>query len=42
MDLNATYTFNAPADRVWAVLLDTAIVGSCLPGSRGLRPLGDD
>jgi carbon monoxide dehydrogenase subunit G len=42
MDLNASYTFDAPAERVWAVLLDTSIVGHCLPGSRGLRPLGDD
>lgn len=42
MDLNATYLFNAPAQQVWDLLMDTEAVGSCLPGCRGLRPLGED
>jgi len=42
MDLKATYVFNAPAQQVWDLLMDTEAVGGCLPGCRGLRPLGDD
>ena len=42
MDLNATYLFNAPVSQVWELLMDTEAVGSCLPGCRGLRPLGED
>ena len=42
MDLTATYDFNAPVQQVWDLLMDTAAVGSCLPGCRGLQPIGDD
>ena len=42
MELSATYTFKAPATRVWAVLMDTEAIAGCLPRCRGLRPLGDD
>jgi uncharacterized protein len=42
MDLTATYTFNAPLERVWALLMDTTAIGDCLPGARGLQPLGGD
>jgi carbon monoxide dehydrogenase subunit G len=42
MDLAGTYTFNAPVAHVWTVLMDTEVVASCIPGCRGLRPLGDD
>ncbi|HXW06427.1 MAG TPA: carbon monoxide dehydrogenase subunit G [Vicinamibacterales bacterium] len=42
MNLSATYTFDAPCERVWALLMNTTAVGDCLPGSRGLRPIGDD
>jgi carbon monoxide dehydrogenase subunit G len=42
MNLSATYLFDAPVERVWDLLMDTATVGGCLPGSRGLRPLGGD
>jgi uncharacterized protein len=42
MDLNATYQFNAPVQKVWDLLMDTSAVGSCLPGCRGLQPIGDD
>lgn len=42
MQLNATYTFNAPIDRVWDLLMDARAVGDCLPGCKGLRPAGPD
>jgi carbon monoxide dehydrogenase subunit G len=42
MDLTASYTFNAPAGRVWDLLMDTGAIGDCLPGARGLQPLGGD
>lgn len=42
MDLTATYSFPAPPERVWNLLMDTAAVGNCLPGCRGLEPAGDD
>lgn len=42
MHLSATYVFNAPAETVWALLMDTDRVASCLPGCKGLRPIGDD
>lgn len=42
MELTATYEFNAPAQQVWDLLMNTDAVGSCLPGSRGLHAVGDD
>jgi carbon monoxide dehydrogenase subunit G len=42
MELNATYEIHAPIDRAWALLMDTDAIGSCLPGCRGLKPVGPD
>ena len=42
MHLSATYVFNAPVDAVWALLMDTDRVAGCLPGCKGLRPIGED
>jgi carbon monoxide dehydrogenase subunit G len=42
MHLSATYVFNAPAESVWALLMDTERVAACLPGCKGLRPIGED
>lgn len=42
MQLTATYSFNAPQQRVWDALMDTNAIAACLPGCRGFRPLGDD
>ena len=42
MHLAATYTFDAPADALWAVLMDPSRIAACLPGCKGLTPLGDD
>ena len=42
MELNATYSFDAPVEQVWNLLMDPEAVGRCLPGSRGLREIGPD
>ena len=42
MNIDATYTFNAPLERVWDLLMNLDAIASCLPGCRGFRPLGDD
>jgi uncharacterized protein len=42
VELTSSYVFNAPVEKVWNLLMDTAAVGTCLPGCRGLQPSGDD
>lgn len=42
MELNATYSFDAPAEQVWNLLMNPDAVGRCLPGSKGLREVGPD
>jgi uncharacterized protein len=42
MEIAASYTFNAPPERVWALLMDTASLSSCIPGCERLEPSGDD
>ncbi len=42
MDIHGTYTFDAPVDAVWALLMDTTVIAGCVPGCRELRPIGDD
>lgn len=42
MNLTATYSFDAPVERVWDLLMDTTAIGACLPGARGLKPIGVD
>ena len=42
MDLAGSYTFNAPPDRVWSLLMDPAVIASCIPGCETLEPIGDD
>lgn len=42
MQLKNVYEFGAPVERVWAVLMDTTAIASCLPGCRELRHLGED
>ena len=32
MDISGSYTFNAPPERVWALLMDPAALSSCIPG----------
>ena len=42
MDINGTYTFDAPPSRVWDLLMDPAIISSCIPGCDRFEPDGDD
>ena len=42
MDISGSYTFNAPPDRVWALLMDPAILSSCIPGCDRFEPDGED
>jgi carbon monoxide dehydrogenase subunit G len=42
MDLASTYTFNAPQQAVWDLLMDTTAIAGCVPGCRELRPIGED
>ena len=42
MDIHATYTFDAPVQTVWDLLMDTERVAACIPGCDRLEPLGDN
>ena len=42
MDISGSYTFNAPPDRVWALLMDPAVISSCIPGCDTFEPTGPD
>jgi uncharacterized protein len=42
MDISGTYTFEAPPARVWDVLMDPAVIASCIPGCESLEPDGED
>ena len=42
MEISGSYTFNAPPERVWALLMDTAVLSSCIPGCDTFQPDGAD
>ena len=42
MNLSGSYTFNAPNDRVWALLMDPGVLSSCIPGCERFEPDGED
>jgi uncharacterized protein len=42
MDISGSYTFDAPPDRVWALLMDPAVLSSCIPGCEGFQPEGEN
>lgn len=42
MTLEGTYTFPVRRQRVWALLMDTTAIASCVPGCEALEPLGGD
>jgi uncharacterized protein len=42
MEIRGTYTFHAPRERVWALLMDTTAIAGCIPGCDALEPLGGD
>ena len=41
MDIAGSYTFNAPPDRVWALLMDPAVLSSCIPGCEKFEADGE-
>ena len=42
MDITGTYTFAAPPDKVWTLMMDPAAIASCIPGCDRLEPDGVD
>ena len=42
MDIAGSYTFDAPPDRVWALLMDPAVISACIPGCDSFEPTGHD
>jgi carbon monoxide dehydrogenase subunit G len=40
--VEGSYTFDAPRDRVWTVLLDPESLKSCVPGCESLTPSGEN
>ena len=42
MDITGSFTFDAPPDRVWALLMDPAVLASCIPGCDRFEPDGPD
>jgi hypothetical protein len=42
MEISASYTFDAPPDRVWVLLMDPAVLASCVPGCEKFEPAGED
>ena len=42
MNITGTYTFAAPPQAVWDLLLDTEAVAACLPGCDSLEPIGEN
>ena len=42
MDIFSSYSFNAPPNRVWDVLMDPDAISSCIPGCDRFEPDGED
>lgn len=42
MEITGSYTFNAPPDRVWSLLMDPQVISSCIPGCDRFEPEGED
>ena len=42
MEVTGSYTFNAPATRVWEAFMDPSVLAKCLPGVDSLRAVGTD
>jgi uncharacterized protein len=42
MDISGSYTFDAPPNRVWALLMDPAVISSCIPGCDRFEPTGEN
>ena len=42
MKVEGSYTYDAPRDRVWSVLLDPASLQGCIPGCETMTTTGED
>lgn len=42
MQITGSYVFEAPAPRVWDLLMNTDAIAACVPGCQELTPIGDD
>ena len=42
MKLSGAYRFDVPRERLWQTLMNTSVVGSCIPGVSAFTPLGGD
>jgi carbon monoxide dehydrogenase subunit G len=42
MQISGSYVFEAPATRVWDLLMNTDAIAACVPGCQELTPIGDD
>jgi carbon monoxide dehydrogenase subunit G len=42
MDISGSYTFNAPPERVWDLLMNPDVIASCIPGCDKFEPDGED
>jgi carbon monoxide dehydrogenase subunit G len=42
MDIAGSYTFNAPPERVWQLLMDPDVIAACIPGCDRFEPDGED
>ena len=42
MDITGSYTFKAPPERVWNLLMDPQVIQSCIPGCDAFEPVGED
>lgn len=42
LKIEGSYTFNAPRERVWQVLLDPKIMAQCMPGCESMNEVAPD
>lgn len=42
MDIAGSYTFDAPPEQVWALLMDPAVIAACIPGCEAFEATGDN
>lgn len=42
MKIEGSYTFDAPRDRVWQVLLDPKVMAQCMPGCERMNEVAPD
>jgi carbon monoxide dehydrogenase subunit G len=41
MDIAGSYTFDAPPEQVWTLLMDPAVIASCIPGCDAFEAAGE-